>query len=117
MNKPKNNGFIKLDHYLVRSESWAGLSSHATRLLIAIWDQFDGRNNGRLRFGLSQGVQVLHCGRDTAIRTFAELQDAGLIEVVDKGSFIHKNGARKGMATAWRLKFLPEFNSNKRTSP
>ena len=72
MNKPKNNGFIKLDHYLVRSECWAGLSSHATRLLIAIWDQYDGRNNGCLRFGISQTMRVLHCGTGTAMRTLGE---------------------------------------------
>ncbi len=102
----KSNGFIKLDHDLVRSECWAGLSSHATRLLIAIWDQFDGRNNGRLRFGISQTMRVLHCGTGTAMRTLAELRDADLIEVVEKGSFTHKNGARKGMVTAWRLTFL-----------
>ena len=99
--------YIKLDHDLVRSECWAGLSSRATRLLIAIWDQYDGQNNGRLRFGINQTMSVLHCSKHTAMRTTGELRVAGLIEVVEKGSFTYKNGVLKGRATAWRLTFLP----------
>ena len=34
------------------------------------------------------------------------VQNAHLIEAVIKGSFDHKKGARKGMATKWRLTFL-----------
>ncbi len=102
----KSNGFIKLDHDLVRGPAWRGLSGNAVKVLIDIADQYNGSNNGRLRFGVSQTVRVLHCSNTTALRTLAELRDAGLIEVVEKGSFVHKNGARKGTATAWRLTFL-----------
>ena len=103
MSKPKNESFIRLDHDLVRGEAWAGLSANATRLLIGIWNQHNGYNNGDLRFGHAQAKQLLRCSARTASRTFRELEDAGLIEAVEKGSFAHKASARKGMVTAWRI--------------
>ncbi len=104
--KGRSSGFIRLDHDLVRGETWASLSSHASRLLIGIWSLYNGRNNGQLRHGVAQATRLLHCSRSTAMRIFAELEAAELIEVVERGSFAYKNGARKGTATAWRLTFL-----------
>ena len=103
MSKPKNESFIRLDHDLVRGEVWAGLSANATRLLIGIWDQYNGKNNGDLRFGYEHAMRLLGCSSQTAWRTFAELKAAGLIVAVEKGSFAHKASARKGMVTAWRI--------------
>ena len=100
-----SNGFVKLDHELVRGETFTGLSSNATRLLIAIVDQYNGSNNGSIRYGNAQATRWLHCGTTTAVRTFAELQAAGLIEVTERASFTNKAGAQKGLATAWRLSF------------
>ena len=106
MNEPGNNSFIRLDHDLVRSEVWAGLSANATHLLIGIWDQYTGFNNGDLRYGYAHAERLLGCSTQTVWRTFAELQDAGLIEAVEKGSFAHKDSARKGVVTAWRVTVL-----------
>ena len=100
------NGFIRLDHSVVRSETWAGLSPRATRLIIGIWNQYNGKNNGDLRFGNAHAVRLLRCSASTAVRTFAELKEAGLIECVQRSSFADKAGSRKGMATTWRITVL-----------
>ncbi len=114
MSKSKDSGFIRLDHDLVRCEAWAKLSANATRLLIGIWDQYNGHNNGELRYGYEQAMRLLRCSTRTAKRAFTELEDAGLIEAVEKGSFAHNNGARKGMATAWRIAAIkPNGKPNK----
>ena len=106
MTKPNNGTFISLPHDLVRSDVWIALSANATRLLIGIWDQYNGKNNGDLRFGNKQAVRLLRCSASTAVHAFAELQAAGLIECVQRGSFANKVGSRKGMATAWRITVL-----------
>ncbi len=103
MSKPDNGSFIGLPHELVRGEVWAGLSANATRLLIGIWDQYNGHNNGELRYGYAHAERLLGCSTATAKRTFAELKNSGLIVAVEKGSFAHKNGARHGIVTAWRI--------------
>ena len=102
--KPK--GFVKLDRDLLYSEPFAELSSNGTRLLIAIMAGYNGHNNGSVRYGVAQAARWLHCGKSTAVRTFAELRAAGLIEPTERGSFIDKSRAQKGMATAWRFPFL-----------
>ena len=103
MSEPGKDSFIRLDHDLVRSEIWAGLSANATRLLIGIWDQYNGHNNGELRYGYEHAIRLLGCSTATAKRTFADLKRAGLIVAVEKGSFASKDQARKGVVTAWRI--------------
>ncbi len=103
MNKPKDNGFIRLDHDLVRCEVWETMSANAVKLLIGIWNQYNGHNNGELRYGYAHAERLLGCSTATAKRTFAELKNSGLIVAVEKGSFAHKNGARHGIVTAWRI--------------
>ena len=106
MNEQTVSSYVRLPHDLIRGEVWAGLSANATRLLIGIWDQYNGHNNGDLRFGYAHAERLLGCSTQTVWRAFAELQDAGLIEAVEKGSFAHKASARKGIVTAWRIAVL-----------
>ncbi len=103
MSKPKNGSLIGLPHELVRSEVWIALSANAFKLLIGIWDQHNGHNNGELRFGQKQAMRILRCSPRTAVRVFAELQDAGLIVCTEKGSFAHKDRTRDGKESAWRI--------------
>ena len=103
MSKAENGSFISLYHDLVRSEAWVGLSANAVKVLIGIWDQYNGHNNGDLRFGYEHAMRLLRCSTATAKRTFAELKNTGLIVAVEKGSFAHKGGTRHGIVTAWRI--------------
>ena len=103
MKKPRNSGFIRLDHDLVRSDIWTGLSANAKVLLIGIWDQYNGHNNGELRYGYSHAERLLGCSTATAKRTFAELKKSRLIICTEKGSFAHKDLTRDGKASAWRI--------------
>ena len=98
---PKTNGFVRLDHNFVRSDPVVALSSHGKALLLAMADRYNGRNNGRIPFSYDEARRWLHCSSATAKRTFGELKVAGLIEVVQPGSFY----GRQGAATEWRLIF------------
>ena len=102
----KNKGFIKIDHDLVRGPEWRGLSGDAAKVLIDILDQYNGRNNGSIHYGIRHAIRCLNCSKKTAIRRLSELRDAGLIVATEKAMFTHKVDARKGITTAWRLTFL-----------
>ncbi len=106
MSKPKNSGFLSLDHDFVRSDKVASLSAKGKALMFAMADRYNGRNNGSIPYSVKEAMTWLHCGTSTALRTFRELEDASLIVAVRKGSFDHKNGVRKGTATEWQLTFL-----------
>ena len=103
MTELEKSSFIGLPHDLVRSGVWIGLSANAIKLLIGIWDQYNGHNNGELRFGQKQAMRLLRCSPRTAVRTFAELQDTGLIVCIEKGSFSQKARARQGKTSAWKI--------------
>ena len=105
--KTPANGFIRLERADWNSDQWRALTANARVVLVDIQSAFTGRNNGRLVYGLAHTVACLRCSKRTAIRTLAELRDAGLIEATTPGSFSHKAGARKGVATEWRLTYLP----------
>ncbi len=102
----KNKGFVMLRHDLIRGSEWRGLSGDAAKVLIDILDQYNGRNNGSIHYGIRQAMQCLNCSKRTAIRRLGELRASGLIVATEMGSFIHKTGSRKGITTAWRLTFL-----------
>ena len=108
--KTPANGFIRVERENWQSDRWRSLSGNARTVLIDIQCGYTGRNNGHLVYGLAHAIACLRCSKSTAIRTFAELKDAGLIEVTVPGSFSNKKGARKGMATEWRLTYLPPTN-------
>lgn len=106
--KKTTGGFIKLDRAVVQGERWQALSANARALLIEIWAWYNGQNNGSIRYSVRQAQTSLRCSSSTAIRTFRELQDAGLIEAAERGGFRYKAGARAGLATAWRITLLPD---------
>lgn len=100
------SGFLKLPNTLIRSEKYAALSSNAVKLLIHMAGFHNGKNNGSIRYGVAQAMRLLGCSKPTACNCFAELRTAGLIEMTERASFINKDGARHGKATAWRITFL-----------
>ena len=99
-------GFVMLDRELVRGDTFVALSSHATRLLIAIVDKHNGKNNGNIPYSVAEAMRWLHCWDKTATKAFQELIAADLIEMTAKASFTNKVGAAEGKATKWRLKFI-----------
>jgi Mn-dependent DtxR family transcriptional regulator len=109
----KGETFIRLPHSLVRGAVWVDLSANATRLLIAIWALYDGRNNGRIRFSARDAEATLKCSPNTALKVFRELEAAGLIEAVHRGGFRYRADGGRGTATVWRISPLP-MNENQR---
>jgi len=114
MNKPVvGNGFLALDHDFIRSAAMIALSANGKALILAIADRFNGRNNGAIPYGVADATAWLHCSKSTALRTFREIEAAGLIECVERGSFVNKAGARKGVTSRWRLTFINQNRSSK----
>ena len=104
MNEEKYKGFIRLEHDLVRSEVWAGLSANATRLLIGIWDQYNGHNNGEIVMSVRQAAKLINCNKNTAAKTIKELEGKGWIRQSTQGSFSQKTNKT---ASTWRITNQP----------
>ena len=97
------NGFIRIDRDLWRSPAVENLSPKARLLLVELLYRFTGRNNGKICMSWQDAQEILKCSRRMVGYYFAELHCAGLVETVVSGSFDHKDGARKGMGSQYRL--------------
>ena len=102
----KANGFIRIDRDLWRSEAVENLSPLAKLVLVELFYGHTGHNNGKIMLSYESVRRRLKCSHTTVWRTFNELHRAGLIETVVNGSFSHKEGARRGTASQYRLTFL-----------
>ena len=84
MTKSSVGSYIKLPHTLIRTEAWANLSARAWKLLIAIWNEHNGKNNGALRYGYRKATVLLKCSKSTALRTFTELVNTGYMSTAEQ---------------------------------
>jgi hypothetical protein len=93
--RSKGNGrFLALPHHILHSTAYLGLSCVARAVLIEIAAIYNGSNNGRLAAGVRWLAERCRIGRDSASRAIQELEDAGFIETVEKGSFnLHQRKA------------------------
>lgn len=101
-----SKNFISVDRPFWRSDQCKALSPNAKVVLVDIQYGYTGKNNGRIRYSGRDAGRALNTSKRTGYRALDELQDAGLIEPVTRGSFSNKIGARQKTATEWRLKFL-----------
>jgi hypothetical protein len=99
--KVRANGFIKVDHDLLRTAAWQALSTGETALLLYIWSKHNGRNNGEIGCGRREVQQRFGCGEHTALKWLHGLRDKGFIIATVRGSFNQKTGG--GRTTRWRL--------------
>lgn len=83
--------YVKIDHALIDSEAWLHLSPHAFKLLVAIWRQHNGKNNGQIPFSRDQACAVLKCTTRIARRAFEELQEKGFIRLRRDSGFNQKS--------------------------
>lgn len=99
--------FVKLDHWMLESASYAALRPVARALLVELARRFNGVNNGQIGLGEREAAERLGMTDRKAVRrAMAELQDAGFIVKTRAGGFNMKaRGDRR--ATEWRLTWLP----------
>ena len=95
------NGFIKLDHALMRTAAWQALSAGEIALLLHIWAKNNGKNNGNIGCGCREVQARFGCSSRTAIKWLHSLRDKGFIVATVRGSFNQKTGG--GRTTRWRL--------------
>lgn len=102
------NGFLRIERQYWRSATVEGLSPASKLILIELHYNFNGNNNGEISLPQRAIVERYRWSYSTVKRAFRELHEAGLIETTASGSFNHKVGARKGLASKYRLLHVAE---------
>ncbi len=101
-NKKKKQYFephVRLHLWMMKSEAWRSLSTQARAVLVEIYARYNGMNNGKIALSTREAAQRCKISKDTATRTFRELQDKGFIVQTSAGSFNRK----VPHAAEWRL--------------
>ena len=97
--RSKEARHVRLYHFVLNSPAWLLLSTQARAVYIEIARLYNGSNNGRLALSVRSAAQRCRIAKDTAARSFQELQDRRFIECMTKGAFDYKIRH----ATEWRL--------------
>ena len=81
---------------LMDSRTWRNLRPSARALFVEIALGYDGKNDGRVRLSHREAAFAIHSGLATAVRAFAELEQAGLI----------RRSGRERVASRWTIVHL-----------
>lgn len=86
-----NSRFAAIPHEVLDSPGYSSTRPAARAVLIELVKLHNGSNNGRLALSVRRIQERCNMSKDTAAKALQELEDAGLIEMVTKGSFRQKN--------------------------
>jgi hypothetical protein len=95
--------FVKLMHWMLRGAAWCALTPAARALYVELAQRYNGFNNGEISLSVREAAWLLHIAKDTASKTFHELEEKGFIKRSVCGSFNWK----LRHATTW---ILTEFD-------
>jgi len=79
--------YVILRYWLLQSAAWQSLPANARALYVELAMRYNGSNNGRIPYSISEGRKALHVSGQTVMRALQLLQDRGFIRCTYKGSF------------------------------
>ena len=91
--------FLMLEHWILKTPAWRSLPPASRALYVEIAQRFNGSNNGEIFLSVRDAAKFVNIAKDTATKSFHELEAKGFIRRYVCGSF---NWKRKH-ATTWIL--------------
>lgn len=101
---------VRLHHWLLKTQAWRALSTQSVAVYILLAQRYNGSNNGEISLSVREAARLVRIAKDTATKTFHELEDKGFIRRNICGSFNWK----LKHATTWILTEHP-FNDQPAT--
>ncbi len=83
----RGDRFLKLNHYMLESVAWRSLKTRSRALYVLLAQRYNGSNNGDIFLSIRDSTHELHIAKDTATKSFRELEEKGFIRAKQKGSF------------------------------
>jgi hypothetical protein len=102
--RSKGDGrFILIPHHVLNSLGYQATRPPARAALVELVKRYNGSNNGSIGLSSRDLARLCKISKDSAAKAIQELENVGLIETVEKGSF--NRGNRR--ASEFRLLWLP----------
>ncbi len=83
--RKSNSSFVALPHHILRSPEYATLNAYAVKLLLDLFGQFDGRNNGDLTAAWTVMNERGWKSKRVLYRSIHELEENGWIVRTRRG--------------------------------
>lgn len=104
---PAGPPFVQLHHYMLKSAAYRALKPGPRALLVEIAARFNGKNNGRIAFGVRDAVAHLNMtDLGTVGAYFKVLEAHGFIRAAKRSGFNMKSPETR-TATEWTLTMFP----------
>jgi pyocin large subunit-like protein len=94
--------FIGIPHEVLNSPGYKSTAAASRAVLVELVMVYNGGNNGRIARSVRQLAERCNISRDTAANAIQDLEDAGLIETVQKGSFKQRNRRASEFRLLWK---------------
>lgn len=91
--------FLKLENWILKTPAWRSLPPASRALYVEIAQRYNGSNNGEISMSVREAAELIHVAKDTATKSFHELEAKGFIRRNVCGSFNWK----LKHATTWIL--------------
>ena len=109
--------FLRLPHYVIRSEQWRALSGNAIKFLVELASAYDGSNNGDLSLTRGQALKKGWRSGETRDQAADEAVEAGFALLTRQG---HK-GVCNLYAITWEaiddvgkgVMYAPEYKASR----
>ncbi len=98
----KRGGAIVLSRYLIESNNYQTLSTHARSLMILLHIQW--RADRPVDYGVREAEKRLVCNRKTVMKAFNQLVERGFIVCMEQSTFSTRTQSK---TRSWRLTWLP----------
>jgi hypothetical protein len=113
--------FVQIPYWVLESDAFRSLSAVAVKVFIYLLKRFNGRNNGKIGFGVRSGCYVwdretrrlkdvsIGIGRTRLAEALKELEEAGFIVCEKSSLFRRETDYAEGhrLVREWRLTMLP----------
>lgn len=83
----KGERFVKLEHWMLKSEAWRSLTPPARALYVELAQRYNGLNNGEISMAVREAARLIHVAKDTVSKAFRELLAKGFIRSNVPGDF------------------------------
>jgi hypothetical protein len=79
--------FVPISNDMAASVAWRSLNGNAIKVYVELHSRYNGGNNGDLSLSLDEAARLLHLGKATVARAFAELEAKGFIRMTARGQW------------------------------
>ena len=101
--RSKGDGrFITIPHEVLKSPGYLSTHPPARAVLFELVMLYNGSNNSKLGLSVRRAAERCQISKDTAAIAITQLEDAGLIERVNKGSFTQRNRKASEYRILWK---------------